>query len=115
MDRQIQKINLQPDYVKIYKDIVTRKYPEKLEVCDFFFKKNQLSVLDVIRLNNLIFGVGNKEKLQFDQKHKSYDKAAVINILNYQKKNNLNNTELSIHFKLSRNTIAKWKKTFVLK
>lgn len=47
-----------------------------------------------------------------NQKYRSYDKATIIEILNYQKKNSLNNTQLSNHFKLSRNTVTKWKTLF---
>ncbi|HUH25918.1 MAG TPA: helix-turn-helix domain-containing protein [Flavobacterium sp.] len=47
-----------------------------------------------------------------NQKYRSYDKATIIEILNYQKKNGLNNTQLANHFKLSRNTVAKWERLF---
>ena len=46
------------------------------------------------------------------RKFRAYNKLTIMEILEYQKKNNINNTELSRYFKLSRNTIAKWKKCF---
>jgi hypothetical protein len=34
-------------------------------------------------------------------------------MLDYQKKNKLTNSQLAKHFKLSRNTVTKWKRLFV--
>lgn len=98
-----------PDYKKIYTDILRKKFPNKAEKTNIILKKNELSSLDVITLNNLIFNENNKT----NQKHRSYRKADILKILDYQRKNELNNQQLAIHFKLSRNTIAKWKKLFL--
>lgn len=100
-----------PDYNRIYLDILQRKFPEKLEQYrDYLLTKSKLSVLDVVRLNESIFGKAQYE----DQKYRSYDKATIIEILEYQKKNRLNNTQLAQHFRLSRNTVASWKKKFIV-
>ena len=103
----MQKI---PDYKKIYTDIITEKYPEKREQCDSILKKKKLSFLDIIRLNTLLFGKENKESSVFNQRHKSYDIQAILEILEYQKKNKLNNTQVAAYFQLSRNSIARWNK-----
>ncbi|WP_335617687.1 helix-turn-helix domain-containing protein [Chryseobacterium glaciei] len=107
----MQKIG-SPDYKKIYNDIIARKYPEKREQCNPILSKQELSFLDIIKLNSLLFDVKNKEISLSNQRHKSYDISAIHEILEYQIKNKLNNSQLSIHFQLSRNTIAKWKKLF---
>ncbi|KMQ60686.1 hypothetical protein ACM40_13050 [Chryseobacterium sp. BLS98] len=109
MDREKQKIS-HPYYKKIYFDILTKKYPDKLNECNKILSKEELSVLDIIQLNQKIFG--NDEIFSENQRLRSYDYESIVKILNYQKKNKLSNTQLSIHFKMSRNTIAKWKSKF---
>jgi len=99
-----------PNYKKIYTDLLDRKYPEKKQACESILNKTIIESLDVIRLNELIFNKNNKDLLKKNQSFKSYDKDTVINILKYQKENGLNNIQLASHFKLSRNTVAKWKK-----
>jgi len=103
-----------PNYKRIYKDILSKKYPEKEKKCKYILEKEEISVLDIIKINEIIFGINDKEEFINNQKHRSYDQSAVIEILNYQKKNNLNNSQLATHFKLSRNTIAKWRKNFTV-
>jgi len=111
MDREIQKIST-PDYRRIYHDIIVRKYPDKKEKCLPILEKSSLSALDIIRLNTMIFDTATKDALLFNQRHRSYRPAAIREILKYQIKNGLNNSQLATHFKLSRNTVAKWKKLY---
>lgn len=99
----------QPDYKRIYQDIIEQKHPSKKEACKKLLSKKTLSRLDIITIDKMIFG----EVIE-NRKHRSYDKKAVFEILEYQKKNRLNNMQLARHFKLSRNTITKWKKTFIV-
>lgn len=68
-------------------------------------------MIDVIEINKKIFGI-TIENEKFNQRHRSYTKAAIFEILLYQQKHQLNNKELALHFKLSRNTVTKWKKLF---
>jgi len=110
MDQQIQKI--EPDYIKIYSDILHKKFPEKIDLCKALLQRENLSVLDILELNQRLFGNPKLETQKFNQRHRAYNEVAIKHILNYQSKNNCNNTELAKHFKLSRNTIAKWKKLF---
>lgn len=100
-----------PDYKKIYVDLITMKYPDKMHLCENILQKEQISVLDVIYLNNLLES-SNEEARRFNQKLKSYDRTTIFVMLDYQAKHKLNNVELARHFKLSRNTITKWKKMF---
>lgn len=111
MDRKVQKIN-SPDYRRIYHDIIVRKYPDKKERCLYILEKDTLSALDIIRLNAMIFDNVSKETLAFNQRHRSYKPSAIQEILKYQEKNSLNNSQVAIHFQLSRNTIAKWKRLY---
>ncbi len=99
----------QPNYKKIFEDIIRKKclHPEKYSL---MLNKKNFSHLDVIKLNDLIFHKSNKDLSV--RKFRAYNKLTIMEILEYQKKNNINNTELSRYFKLSRNTIAKWKKCF---
>ncbi|AZA47448.1 helix-turn-helix domain-containing protein [Chryseobacterium carnipullorum] len=101
-----------PDYKKIYTDIILKKHPGKYALCSSILQKKVLSVLDVIKLNQLIFSFEDLETSLFNQKHKSYDKDTILEILDYQKKNGYTNKQVADEFRLSRNSVAKWKKIF---
>lgn len=102
-----------PNYNLIFSDIIEQKYPLKRTECNALLKKANLSVLDVIELNRIIFGA-DKEEQRFNQNHRSYNKADIAEILTYQKKQRLNNSQLAKSLGLSRNTIAKWKKLYII-
>ncbi len=102
-----------PDYKNIYTDILHQN-PHKMEECRSFLNKKEWSVLDIIELNRRIFGTPDKETFAENQKHRSYSSTDIFRILDYQRQYALNNSQLAIHFSISRNTIAKWKKTFLL-
>lgn len=93
------------NYKKIFRDIIEFKFPEKSELRAIVLEKEIVDFYDVLVLNRLIFGEENK-----DNKHKSYDPATIIKVLNYQKVNKLNNVETARKFNLSRNTVSAWKK-----
>ncbi len=97
-----------PNYKSIYMDILTLRSPEKMHSCEKILLKEPLTSMDIIEINKRIFGT--EDYYQTNQKHKFYDKSDILKILDYQKKNKMNNTQLANHFKMSRNTIAKWKK-----
>jgi len=103
-----------PDYKTIYTDILHSKFPDKKEECLPLLKKKNLSAIDILRLNRKIFGSTGKEALTENQKHRSYTKSDILYLLDYQKKHKLNNSQLARHFKLSRNSVAKWKKMFLV-
>ncbi|WP_375182251.1 helix-turn-helix domain-containing protein [Chryseobacterium sp.] len=102
----------QPDYNRIYNDIVEKKFPQRKEEI-LPLLQNHLTALDVIRINKIIFGKGDDQINMLNQQHKSYDRETILKILDYQKKNHYNNITLAKHFNLSRNTIAKWRKIFI--
>ncbi|MCT2406235.1 helix-turn-helix domain-containing protein [Chryseobacterium antibioticum] len=101
-----------PDYKKIYTDIILKKHPEKYSLCIPILQEEDLSILNIITLNHMIFGFEDQKTTQFNQKHRSYDESAILEILEYQKSNGYSNIQVGKQFKISRNTIAKWKKHF---
>ncbi|MXS70660.1 helix-turn-helix domain-containing protein [Flavobacteriaceae bacterium W22] len=113
MDRKVQnRVRNIPNYKQIYLDMISKKYPEKVELCQSLFVKDHYSTLDIVKINRILYGSLNNPAMDFNQKLKSYDSNSILEILNYQKKNKLNNSQLAKHFKLSRNTVTKWKKLF---
>ncbi|MFP3591471.1 helix-turn-helix domain-containing protein [Chryseobacterium sp. SIMBA_038] len=105
----------EPDYKRIYTDLVNAKYANKKEVSASILSKKKLSVLDVITLNKILFNneIKDKETSDFDQNHRAYDRQAIFEILDYQKKWKYTNSQLALHFKVSRNTITKWKRIYL--
>lgn len=99
-----------PDYKKIYTEMIKNKYPDKTEMCLPILNKKIIGIMDIINLNTLICSRNNQSE---NQKLKSYDRTAIFEILNYQKQQGMNNATAAKHFNLSRNTIHKWKKTFL--
>lgn len=89
------------------------KHPDKFETCSPILQKKKLTVLDVLELNKIVFGLKSLETEQFNQRHKSYDKLTIMKILEFQKKNGYSNTQTANQFKTSRNTVAKWKRMFL--
>lgn len=106
--------NNKPNYFRIYNDILQKKFPQKIKECEAILSNNDLSVLDILEINKIIFGKSDEENQAFDQKHKSYHQSDILEILDYQKKHKLNNVQLALHFKLSRNTVTKWKKLYLV-
>lgn len=105
----IQVQNITPDYRKIFRDILTEKFPEIKGKYDSILNKEQLVALDVIFLNNDIF---SNSKYFKGGKYRSYKENDIIQILNFQLQFELTNTELAKRFNLSRNSVTKWKKLF---
>lgn len=102
-----------PDYKKIFQDIINKKFPEKKEWYSEISQKQNFSRLDILRINDFIFNTQDEEVEVYNQKLRSYDEHTILYMLDFQKKNYLTNTQLANHFKLSRNTVAKWKKHFL--
>lgn len=111
MDKQSQNIN-KPNYKKIYHDMISKKFPHKETACKSILEKENFTALDILQINILLFDTQKKETEIFNQNHRSYDAESINSILEYQKKNNLNNSQLAYKFKISRNSIIKWKKIY---
>ncbi|MBD8080918.1 helix-turn-helix domain-containing protein [Chryseobacterium caseinilyticum] len=104
-----------PDYRKIYTDLISKKYPEKMKACSRLLNKKKFGMMDVLSISSILTGDHSRDEVCLNQRHRAYDEKAVREILHYQKVNRLNNIQLASHFKLSRNTVAKWKKLFTEK
>ena len=102
-----------PNYKNIYLDIISKKFPSKTDTYEKILIKKILSNYDVIVLNKELFP--NAKNQTENQKLKSYTKETILKILDYQKAKKLNVTELARHFSISRNTIAKWRKIYIVK
>ncbi len=102
-----------PDYKAIYTDLINKKYPERVNEFQYYLQKKTLKRIDVIKLNNKILIDYNIQDKRFNQKFRSYQEEEIIEILRYQQKKQLNNTQLAKKFNLSRNTVTKWKKIFI--
>ncbi|NML68277.1 helix-turn-helix domain-containing protein [Chryseobacterium sp. RP-3-3] len=102
-----------PNYNKIYLDLIDKKFPEKKEELIPLLAEEIKNSLELIKFNNLIFTYQKKDILAFNQKLRSYDETSIKKIMEYQKTNQLNNQQMANQFRISRNTIAKWKKLFV--
>lgn len=103
------KPNNKPDYKRIYTDILNIKYPHKKEICKNILSKEELTVIDIIKINEMIFEASTQTE-KCNSQYRSYKESDILYILKYQKDNKLNNTQLANFFKLSRNTIRNWKK-----
>ncbi|MBD8082859.1 helix-turn-helix domain-containing protein [Chryseobacterium caseinilyticum] len=101
-----------PDYKKIYSDLIEEKYPEKMNECIKILKKKNFGVLDVISIHNILSEGSKKDVDIFNQYHRAYDEKTVKIYLQYQVDHKLSNNQLSKHFKITRNSIARWKKQF---
>lgn len=97
-----------PNYIKIYTDLINSKFPEKFSLIDLFKDKEELSVLDILIINNILFGKIELQDLS-NPRHKSYDLETIKYIIDYQRQNQLTNTAISKLFHVSRNSVAKWK------
>lgn len=100
-----------PDYNSIYHDILNLKYPHKKDAFHFLTENEKFSAIDVLELNKVIFGNNGIKK---NQKYRSYNKSDIFKILNYQKQHKCNNSQLATYFNMSRNTITKWRKIFLV-
>lgn len=98
------------EYIQI---LLKKKFPDKSSKI-LPLLKDHLSVLEIIKINVIIFGKGDNETHKQNQMHKSFDEKTILHILKYQKDNKCSNMELAKKFNLSRNTITKWRKMFIV-
>ncbi|UOU98322.1 hypothetical protein MUU74_17750 [Chryseobacterium daecheongense] len=100
----------EPNYKKIYRDLVNTRFPEKKVRCTHLFSKKVLTVIDIIELSQILSSESSEDAFEFNQRHRSYDESAISHILKYQREARLSNLQLAKHFGMSRNTISKWRK-----
>ena len=106
------KIQIIPDYKKLYTDYINQKTPAKMSSVERILNKEKLSNYDVLMMNNILFQHQEASVQRQSQKHRAYSKETIVELLRYQLKNQLNNSEMAKKFNLSRNSIAKWKLHF---
>ncbi|AZB26994.1 MULTISPECIES: helix-turn-helix domain-containing protein [Chryseobacterium] len=102
----------QPNYKRIYSDIIDLKFPHKKAECEKLLEKKMLTALDILELNNRIFGTKDQDLKKMNQKLRSYNEEDILRILQYQKNHNMNNLQVAERFGLSRNTMTKWRRLF---
>ncbi|WP_228459050.1 hypothetical protein [Chryseobacterium bernardetii] len=51
----------QPNYKRIYSDIIDLKFPHKKAECEKLLEKKMLTALDILELNNRIFGTKDQD------------------------------------------------------
>lgn len=103
---------MRPNYSKIYHDLITTQYPEKMNCPKV---REQLEKLDsteeIIKLNKRLFSKTDKETEKNNQQLKTYDRKTMMKLLSYQQKHNLSTSYMSRKYKISRTTFTKWKRT----
>lgn len=102
----------QPNYKRIYSDIIDLKFPHKKAECEKLLERKMLTALDILELNNRIFGTKDQDLKKMNQKLRSYNEEDILRILQYQKNHNMNNLQVAERFGLSRNTMTKWRRLF---
>jgi len=87
-------------------------HPEKLENPKIQKLLNGLKTTEeILNFNDLIFEQ-SKESIRNNQQLKTYDKKTILKLLQYQKKHDFSTSYMSRQYKISRTTIAKWRKLF---
>ena len=86
----------------------------KKQKCEHLLNKKDLSVMEILMLNKIIFNT-DKSSEETNQKLRSYQESDILQILDYQKEQKCNNTQLANHFRISKNTVTKWKRLFLTK
>ena len=113
MDKKAQKNRrLGPNYQRIYRELIQKKFPESIQEHEPLLSKEHLSYFEIKTLNERLFGLKNKEQQLQEQKYRAYDKQTILRMLRYQKEHELNNVQLAKHFRLSRNTVTSWIRIF---
>ncbi|MCT2409130.1 helix-turn-helix domain-containing protein [Chryseobacterium antibioticum] len=97
-----------PNYQKIYEDLIKFKGLE-----DHMTVPKLERSIDIIKFNKLISKQTVNEIVT--QQGRSYDEDSILELLHYQIKYEMSNTQLALEFKLSRNTVARWKKIYNIK
>lgn len=103
---------MKPNYDKIYKSIIIKLGLYGKKEITYLLNKKDKSVLDILKLNELLFGIQTKEAKKLNHKYRAYDEKTVRYILDYQKHKKLTNKKVAELFGISRTTITKWHKIF---
>jgi len=117
--RWIKKNNISKDIEKKPKELKIKEVNYKNLYTDIVHDLNIEDSLLIDSINTIAnySDVKTIDQSIFDNEYsnqdlKSFDEHMIKKILQEQKKDSLNNSQIALKYKLSRNTIAKWKKYF---
>ncbi|CAM3840251.1 transposase [Flavobacterium branchiophilum] len=99
---------MKPNYYQLYSDMFDEKIISNLKKDLSFLKKENVSNLDIINFDQEI-NLHSKSHNFENQKLRSYDENSITKVLSYQKEYALTDYQTSLHFKISRNTLRKWR------
>ncbi|MFP3598368.1 helix-turn-helix domain-containing protein [Chryseobacterium sp. SIMBA_029] len=92
--------------------MLKQDYPDKLKDPKILTLLKKLNTTeDILKFNDKLFEQ-SRESQQNNQKLKTYDKKTMLKLLQYQKKHEFSTSYMSRKYKISRTTLAKWKKMF---
>ena len=108
------------DYKRLYLDYIdandTLSNPVKKDLKSIIEgqQNDDLSYRVLMQINTVIRENVNtvRENMVGYKQYNAYDKEFIRYVLSYQKRNNLTNKDISLKFRMSRNTVAKWKRLF---
>ncbi len=108
----MKRINYKTLYLDFFRDSELLPKSIKQQLIKKLEEDQILSFRTLIHLNTII----TENTLQPCNKDsaclKSYDRTFIKDVLDFQKKNELSNVEIALRFKLSRNTVSRWRKIF---
>ncbi|MCD9855717.1 hypothetical protein LUD75_13420 [Epilithonimonas sp. JDS] len=103
-------MRMKPNYTKIYLDLIKFRKKDDVISDSLLEKINNIKIVkDVLEIERELFKNDNSA---YNQKLRCYDEKTVKSILEHQRLNKITNTELGQKYKVSRNTIAKWRKIY---
>lgn len=112
---EVNKVNYKRLYFDFISELSDLSVYEKLMLTrhiNTYFNAS-FSFKQLYKINHLIRK--SLKRMNYKTKRKSvnaYDKRYILEILSYQKELGLSDSTMSLEFKLSRNTLASWKKRF---
>jgi hypothetical protein len=112
---EVNKVNYKRLYFDFISELSDLSVYEKLMLTrhiNTYFNAS-FSFKQLYKINHLI--QKSLKRMNYKTKRKSvnaYDKRYILEILSYQKELGLSDSTMSLEFKLSRNTLASWKKRF---
>jgi aryl carrier-like protein len=104
---------MRTNYKEIYLNLISEKFPKKLEDPKVMWKLEHLdSALNIIELNDLLFHNGKREINITDSRLRSYTQDEIIRILKYQEQYKKSNTDIINKYGMTRATLNTWRKRF---
>jgi len=115
ISKKRSEVSFKALYFDFLKQTPNLSFELKVELKEYLqlLSKDNLSTKDLMKLNSIIKqNTSYKTDEKRYQQLKSYDEDYILDILEYQRINKLSDRYVCISNKLSRNTLAKWKKRY---